>query len=318
MSTTAFPINPELTAVAIAYRNTEDSLIADSVLPRVPTAMKFKYTKYDPAQGFTVPQTKVGRKSEPNMVDFGGTDVNDECVDYGLDDLIPNSEIQAWEAMPKPASGGPIDPKQLSTMFLTNLIQLDREVRVANIIFNASNYVAGQQQTLSGTSQWSDYANSNPLSALLTALDVPLVRPNKMVIGRAAWTGLRQHPKVVQAIYKSQQGAGTISREQLAELLEIEEIIIGSAMVNTARKGQTATYNRTWGKHCALIYSNTQAAMNGQPTYGFTAQFGTKIAGSIPEQKAGLRGGERVRAGESVKEVICAPEAGYFFQNIVA
>ncbi len=318
MPTTAFPINPELCAVAIAYQNSADALIADSVLPRVPTAMKFKYTKYDAAQGYTVPQTKVGRKSEPNMVDFGGTDVNDECADYGLDDLIPNSEIQAWEAMPKPATGGPIDPKQISTMMLSNLILLDREVRVAGTLFNAANYVAGQQQTLSGTSQWSDYANSNPLNALLAALDVPLMRPNKMVIGRAGWTSLRQHPKIVQAIYKSAQSAGTVSREQLAELLELEEICIGSAFVNTARKGQAASFNRTWGKHCSLIYSNTQAAMTGQPTYGFTAQFGGRIAGDIPEPKAGLRGGVRIRTGESVKEVICAPDVGYFFQNIIA
>ncbi|MFZ6687511.1 phage capsid protein [Undibacterium sp. SXout11W] len=318
MSTTAFPINPTLSAIAIAYRNSADSLIADGVLPRVPTALKFSYTKYDAAQGYTVPNTKVGRKSDPTMVDFGGTPINDECQDYGLDDLIPNSEIAAFDAMPKPATGGPIDPKSISTMMLTNLILLDREVRVANTVFNTANYSGSQQQTLSGTSQWSDYANSNPLNALLAALDAPLVRPNKLVLGRAGWTSLRQHPKVVQAVYKSQQGAGTVSREQLAELLELDEILIGSAFINTARKGQAASYARAWGKHAALIYSNTEAAMTGQPTYGFTAQFGTRIAGDIPAPTKGLRGGVIIRSGESVKEVICAPDVGYFFQNIVA
>ncbi|MDO8654196.1 MAG: phage capsid protein [Undibacterium sp.] len=318
MSTTGFPINPELSAIAIAYRNSSDSLIADAVLPRVPTPFRFKYTKYDAAQGYTVPQTKVGRKSEPNMVDFGGTDVTDECADYGLDDLLPNAEVEAFDAMPKPSTGGPISPKAISTMMLSNLILLDREVRVASAVFNAANYIGSQQQTLSGTSQWSDYVNSNPLSALLSALDTPLMRPNKLVIGRQAWTSLRQHPKVVQAVYKSAQSAGTISREQLAELLELEEICIGGAFVNTARKGQTAAYARTWGKHAALIYSNTQAAMSGQPTFGFTAQFGTRIAGEIPAPTKGLRGGVIIRTGESVKEVICAPDVGYYFQNCVA
>jgi hypothetical protein len=317
MSTTAFPINPTLAAIAIAYTNSADALIADKVMPRVPTGMKFNYTKYDSAQGYTVPQTKVGRKSEPTMVDFGGVLVPDECVDFGLDDLIPNTDIQAFDEMPKPDSGGPIDPKQISTMMLSNLILLDREIRVAGLVFNAANYVAAQQQTLSGTSQWSDYVNSNPLSAIMNALDAPLVRPNKMVIGRQGWTALRQHPKIVQAVYKSPQGAGTISTQQMAELLEIEEILVGSSFVNNARKGQAAQFNRTWGKSCAFIYSNKEAAMTGQPTYGFTAQFGTRIAGDIPEQKAGLRGGVRVRVGESVKEVICAPDVGYFFGNII-
>ncbi|MDD5249647.1 MAG: hypothetical protein PHY45_11710 [Rhodocyclaceae bacterium] len=317
LNTNAFPVNPQLTAIAIGYRNPDVNLIADAVLPRVPTAKKFNWTKYGAAQGYTVPDTKVGRKSEPTMVDFGGTLMPDETQDFGLDDLVPNDEIQAYEAMPKPASGGPIDPQALSTMMLTSLLELDREVRVAGEVFNTANYVAANQTTLSGTSQWSDYTNSNPLSAMMAALDSTLFRPNKMVIGRAAWTVLRQHPKIVQAVFKTVQGAGVVTKQALCDLLEIDEILVGEAWVNTARKGQTPTYARTWGKHCSLVFSSVQAAQTMQPTFGFTAQWGTRIAGALPEPKSGLRGGVRVRSGESVKEIISAPDAGYFFQNCV-
>lgn len=318
LSTTAFPVNPSLTAIAIGYRNPDVSLIADAVLPRVPVAKKFSYTKYDSAQGYTIPDTHVGRKSEPNMVDFGGVPVYDEVVDYGLDDLVPNDEQAAWESMDKPSIGGPIDPQALSTMMLTSLVELDREVRVSGTVFNAANYVAANQTSLSGTSQWSDYANSNPLAALLAAIDGTLFRPNQLVIGRPAWTILRQHPKIVQAVFKTVQGAGVVTKQALSDLLEIENIIIGDAWVNTARKGQPASYQRAWGKHCSLLFSSLQAAQMGQPTYGFTAAWGGRIAGALPEPKKGLRGGTLIRSGESVKEVICAPDAGYFFQNCVA
>ncbi|MGV8796604.1 hypothetical protein ACV373_31930, partial [Pseudomonas aeruginosa] len=60
MSNAPFPIDPELTAIAIAYRN--GRMIADEVLPRVPVGkQEFKFWKYDLAQGFTVPETLVGR-----------------------------------------------------------------------------------------------------------------------------------------------------------------------------------------------------------------------------------------------------------------
>ncbi|UVH84375.1 hypothetical protein NW342_22030 [Pseudomonas aeruginosa] len=73
MSNAPFPIDPELTAIAIAYRN--GRMIADEVLPRVPVGkQEFKYWKYDLAQGFTVPETLVGRKSKPNEVEFSATD----------------------------------------------------------------------------------------------------------------------------------------------------------------------------------------------------------------------------------------------------
>lgn len=314
--TTAFPVNTELTAVAIGYKNPEADLIADAVLPRVPTAKKFAYTKYDAAQGYTIPNTAVGRKSEPTMVDFGGTLVNDECIDFGLDDLVPNDEIDAWEAMPERANVP--SPLAVSTMLLTHLTQLDREIRVAGTVFAAATYPTGNKVTLSGTSQWSDRTNSDPVNAILGALDVPLIRPNVLVLGRATWTQLRQHPKVVQAIVRQGVSGGMVSRQAVADLFELEQILIGSAFYNTAKKGQTPTYARAWGKHAALLYVSPTAAQMMQPTFGFTAQWGTRVAGTIQEQKAGLRGGQRVRSGESVKEVISAADVGYFFENAVA
>ena len=318
LATVAFPVNPELTAIAIAFQNPAVQLIADSVFPRIPTPKKFAYSTYTVAQGYTVPDTKIGRKSEPNMVDFGGVLVNAECVDWGLDDLVPNDEIAAWEAMPKPATGGPINPIALSTMLLTGLVQLDREIRVAGIVFNTANYSGANQSTLSGTSQWSDQVNSNPLNAIAAALDIPLVRPNTLVLGQQTWTQLRQHPKIVQAIGRSAQLGGYAAREQFAGLLELNQILIGQAFYNTAKKGQAPVYSRAWGKHASLLNIDGLAAQLGQPTYGWTAQFGTRIAGEIPEPKKGLRGGTTVRSGESVMEVIASTDAGYFFQNAVA
>lgn len=318
MSQFSFPINPALTAIAMAYRNPDQVLIADSVLPRIPVAQTFKYTKYDIAQGFTVPDTRVGPKSNPNMVDFSGTEFQAAVEDFGLDDVVTESEILAFDAMPKPPTGGPLSPQELSTMMLMSLVLLDREVRAANLVFNAATYAAGNQATLAGTSQWSDQVNSDPVKAIGDALDIPVIRPNKMVLGRAAWTSLRRHPKIVQACRSSAQTAGIVSRQDVADLFELQEILVGEGFVNTARKGQTASMSRAWGKHCALIHSDNQAALQRQPTFGFTGQFNNRVAGVIPQPRIGLRGSELVRVGESVKEVIAAPDVAYFFQNCVA
>lgn len=319
MATTAFPVNPELTAIAIGYKNRDVDLIADQVLPRIQKGgKKFAYTKYTQADAYTVPDTKVGRKSEPTMVDFGGTLINDECVDWGLDDLVPNDEIEAWSAQVLPASGGPVSPMAKSASLLTGLIQLDREIRVANLVFAAANYPAGNKVTLSGTTQWSDFTNSNPVDAILVALDVPLFRPNVLVLGQATWSKLRQHPKMVQAVMGTSQTSGAITRQMAADLFEVQQIIVGAGFANTAKKGQTAAFARVWGKHAAALYVSPDAANADQPTFGFTAQFGTRIAGEIDEPKAGLRGGVRVRVGESVKEVISANDMAYFFENAVA
>lgn len=316
MSTTAFPLNPELTAVAIGYKNRDIDLIADQVLPRITTAKKFAYTRYNQADGYTVPATRVGRKSEPTMVDFGGTLVNDECVDWGLDDLLPNDEVEAWNQMPKPSTA--VGPLAKSTGLLTGLVMLDREIRVANTVFSSATYPSGNKVALSGTSQWSDFSNSNPLDALLAAMDVPLFRPNTVVLGQAVWTKLRQHPKVIQAANISAQTGGAITRQQLADLLEVRDVLIGAGFSNTAKKGKAPVFSRVWGKHCALLYVGTDLANADQPCFGFTAQFGTRIAGVFDAPRQGLRGGQIIRVGESVKEVISASDTGYFFENAIA
>lgn len=66
-----------------------------------------------------------------------------------------------------------------------------------------------------------------------------------------------------------------------------------------------------------MFVSEDQANAD-QPTYGFTAQFGQSVAGTIPDQRKGLRGGQIVRVGESVKEVIAANDAGYLFAAAIA
>ncbi|UUE75476.1 hypothetical protein [Pectobacterium aroidearum] len=79
-----FPIDPHLTSIAIAYRN--GSLIADSVLPRVPVGKsEFKWWEYDLADGFTLPNTSVGRTSQPNQVEFNATEETSSTSDYALD-----------------------------------------------------------------------------------------------------------------------------------------------------------------------------------------------------------------------------------------
>lgn len=92
MSNAPFPIDPELTAIAIAYRN--GRMISDEVLPRVPVGkQEFKFWKYDLAQGFTVPETLVGRKSKPNEVEFSATDETGSTEDHGLDAPVPQADI---------------------------------------------------------------------------------------------------------------------------------------------------------------------------------------------------------------------------------
>jgi hypothetical protein len=310
MAIRPFPVNAELTAVAALYRNPDVALIADDVLPRTPASASFKYLNWDLAQGYSVPDLKVGRKSYPNEVEFRGTEIADTVLDYAIDDFVPNQDIDD--------DNQGLDPLGAATTYLTGLLRLGREVRAANLVFAQATYPLGNRTALSGTSQWSDYTNSDPVTAILNALDIPVMRPNVAVFGQRVWTRLRNHPRVVSAVFGSNQSGQLVTRQMMAEVLEVQAVYVGAGFVNTAKPGQTASLARVWGNHAAFMYRDRAAGPQAGTTFGFTAERTGVMVGLISDDKRGISGGQTVRVMERVKEVVSANALGYYFENAVA
>lgn len=313
MAIANFPVDPYLTATSIAYRNTK--LIADEVLPRstVPTEI-FSYTEHDLGERFTVPETFVGRRSKPNQVDFKSDSKEIRTYDYALDDPIPVNDVK---------NAGPNqDPVGKSIEALTDLLMLAREVRAAALFFTLNNYLSTQRIPLSGTSQFNDFVNSDPIGVIEDALEIPILRPNRMVMGRQVWSKFKRHPQLVKTFYPSStDGKGMLTKAQVAELFELDEVFVGEGWLNTAKKGQSPNMARVWGKHISLTYHDPLASLDDKNrlTWGLTAQWGDRMAGNEYDRNGGGKDGAIVnRVGESVRELILASPLGYLIQNAVA
>ncbi|MEX1120865.1 MAG: phage capsid protein [Balneolales bacterium] len=305
--------DPELVAISIAYQNTR--LIADKVFPRKPVGKEeFKYYKFPKGSFITVPDTTAGRKGKLNEVNFEAEQVTDSTVPHGLKAPVPQSDIDN-------APDG-LSPLNITTEGLRDLVLLDREVRCANKAFDADEYAADNKVQLAGTDQWSDYANSSPIDDIETGLNVPMIRPNKLLIGQAAWSVLRQHPEIIAAVNKNDGDKGLATKAAVAELFELDEVIVGQGWVNIAKPGQPVNKVRVWGKHTLLFNDNATATptLGLGMTFGFTAQHGDPVAGTVPVPGGdmGLDGGVNVINGEKVKELIAANDLGYFIEDCVA
>ena len=104
------------------------------------------------------------------------------------------------------------------------------------------------------------------------ALDVPVMRPNVAVFGQRVWTRLRNHPRVVSAVFGSNQSGMLVTRQMMAEVLELQAVYVGAGFVNTAKAGQTPTLSRVWGNHAAFLYRDRAAGPQAGTTFGFTAE----------------------------------------------
>ena len=316
LASAPFQTHSRLTQIAMAEKPKD--FIADEVLPRISAPYKFRYTKGTNEDQFTIPDTRASRAGRLTEVEFGATLVDGSTDDHGLIAFVPYRDID--EARQQ---GGAWDPLAQASMGTSNLMELRREKRVADLVFDDGNYPTGHKVTLSGSDQWSNTA-SDPIKAILTALDACITRPNTLVVGQAVWTALRQHPKIVEAINMSGAGdkaSGVVMRESVARLLELDRVLVGAAWNQTAKRGQTPSYSRLWGKWAAVLHirrpSSTQDMM---PTFGFTAEAMARTVSLSDEPSRGVapRGSRAVKVSECVKELISWDTAGYVWKAAVA
>ncbi len=93
----------------------------------------------------------------------------------------------------------PIQAKQAKARLIMDIMLLNYEVAVASQI-NATNIP--NNTTLSGTDQWSDYTNSDPIADIDNAKEV--VRkasgkePNSIMLSQDTFVVLKRHPKVLE------------------------------------------------------------------------------------------------------------------------
>ncbi|WP_020185945.1 hypothetical protein [Methylopila sp. 73B] len=314
-----FPVSASLTAIAIGYRNTANMLIADRVLPPVAVfSERFKWIEYPIKEGFRLPDNRVGRTGEVNRVDFSANEKDSSVVDYGLEAPIPISDIEEARRM-RELGQSTVDPEQQAVEGIANYNLLARERRVSSLVHNPLSYAASRRIVLSGTSQFSDYVNSDPIGVIRAALEGTLIfRPNKLVMGSRVWFYLASHPKVINAVKGGLTTSGIVTKEQFAALFEgITEILVGEAYLDAAKWGQAVDLQRVWGNHIAAIHVNPQASTTSGVTFGYTATYGSAIAGRLQDPKIGLQGGVAVRAGTRERQLIVAPDVGFFIQNAV-
>lgn len=320
--TRPFVVDPILTAIAVGYRNPGMALIADRVLPRVGVYQEtFKWTEYPLKEGFTVPDTTIGRRGQPNVLEFTGTTREGATTDQGLDTDIPYTDIDA-ATRAREAGLTIIDPERRAAMELSNLVSLRREARVAAVVQDTNNFSAGRKVTLAAGDQFSSFATSDPYAVIDNGMNGTLIyRPNTIAMGRVVWNVIKRHPKLIKAV-KNDNGEGAITRQQFADLFEInpDRLLIGEGWINTANKGQAANLQQIWGKHIELLWIDPAkgATDDNSITWGMTAELGGKVSGSWDDPKIGLKGGKWVRVGEQVNEIVVAKDVGYQIRDAVA
>lgn len=183
-----------------------------------------------------------------------------------------------------------VRPSSTATLLVVNELMLGHEKEVADKLTVTATYATGNHTTLSGTSQLSDFTNSDPLDvfadARLALKYVPYATtPNSQIVAVMSpevWEILRQHPDLRGSFANSD---GLLGLDQMAEVMGVNRILIGAAYKDTADDAAaSATEARVWGKHIVYAFVNPSKAEQ-------TMSFGYTVFSRMPDT-AGIAGGD--------------------------
>jgi hypothetical protein len=170
-----------------------------------------------------------------------------------------------------------VDLSMRAVNVVMRALALGLEIDQATIARDATNYPTANKITLSGTSQWSDATNSDPLGDIDTGMEAIRratgMYPNVMVIPSAVYRVARSHPSVRDAFGGTT--AGSLGVDQLARAFDIPRVVVaGAVSASTAAPiGGPApddVFSDVWGKDVILAYAPEKPSGLEEPSYGYT------------------------------------------------
>jgi hypothetical protein len=322
-------VNRPLTNISVAYSQEAAGVefVADRAFPGIPVEMKsdlyYTYKRADFNRD-EMQQRALATESAGSGygLDSTGTyNCNVWALHKDVDDQI------------RANSDSPLSPDRDATIFLTNKALIRRENVWAGAYFKSGVWtgeVAGQA-TADSTHvvYWDTYGTSSPITDIRHAktqarLNSGGFAPNIGVFSRAVFDKLVDHPDFIDRTKYGQTAPNPAmaTRRIIAEILELEEVLVMDAVYNTAAEGATESTSFIGGLSAALFYRPRNAGLM-TPSAGYTFNW-TGLIGSTGG--AGLRiksfrmehlASDRVEIDAAFDMRVVSKDCGFFFSNVI-
>lgn len=319
-------VNKPLTNISIAFMQEATNFIADSVFPNIPVAMQSdRYYTYD--RGYfnrdEMKERAPGAESQGSGYSLDNTPTYYARV-YAFHHDVPDQlRANADSVLSLDADA----TKLISQKALIKREKLWVAAYFAGGIWTFDYDGVASAPTTAQVLQWND-ANSTPIEDVAAAMDLVLqetgMLPNKLILGRQVWTALKNHPDIIDRVKYGQTAPGTakMSLQALADLFEVEEIVVMQAIENTAKEGATNVHAFIGGKKALLVYAAPQPGLQ-VPTAGYTFSWtGLLGAGAMGGRVSKFRmeqlKSDRIEIEMAFDQKKVSADLGFFWDTVVA
>lgn len=319
-------VNTPLTNISIMFLQDPSEFVAARAFPVIPVNKQSdRYYVYNQADFY---------RDEMQIRGVGA-----EAAESGYRvDNTPNYFAEPW-ALKKPVpdqvrsnADAVVNMDLDATYFLTQKALIRREKVWAGNAFTTSKWakdVSGVASgAVAGTSflQWSNPL-SNPIEDIragkLYIKQNTGMPANVLVLSEPVWTVLVDHPDIVDRVKAGQTpgGPATVTRQAVAAILELDEIMVMGAVENTAAEGQTGVFSFIGGKSALLMHRTPRPGLmipTAGYTFAWTGLFGAGAEGNrIKRYRWEIIASDLIECEMAFDIKIIATNLGYFFATAV-
>ena len=303
-------VSRELSDWAFAY--IPENMIADEVFPIIPMDKQSDYYYIWTKDFWFRDHVKVRGPSAGYPQ--GGLELSSTtyfCINKGLAFPIADEVVENQDEV--------IDIEDAGAEWLGSQFGLHREIALAAAIMDNSAWTT--ETTLSGGSQWSDFANSDPIGDVDTGIQtiekLTGKTPNRLTISAEGWDKLKNHPDLLDR-YKHTE-VGILTPELVAKVLGIEKILVGRGAKNTAAEAATFAGAYIWPKNALLTYlTATPGKRIANAGYTFVWKRATGFPLQIKNVRDELHSGGTLLGDQAFDQKVTGADCGYEIINCVA
>ena len=316
-------IDRAMTNISVAYLQDASNFVADKVFPIVPVKRQsdvfYTYNKGD----FMRDEAQLrGAASESAGGDYGVEASSPYyCRKHAFHkDVTPEERANYDE---------PLDADIDATDFVSQKMLIRREMAWTDTFFKTGVWgteFEGAASASTGKLVHWDSPTSTPIqditSAAVDMASATGYKPNTLLLSPKAFNALKNHDDILDRIRYTQKGI--VTADLLATLFEVDKVLVGWGVVNSAAKGAADDVDFIMGKHALLCYANPRPALK-KPSAGYifswsglegAGNYGNRIV-RLPMDVLGL-GTERIEGEIAFDCKQVCKDLGVFFKDIVS
>lgn len=299
-------VDPVLTNLAVGYKNAE--FIAEKIFPQVFTDKEGVQVPVFGKGSFVEYDTKRAVGAASNVITL-------DAPNY-LPIVLEEHDLAAGVDYREQAESL-FNEQAKATRRATKGVQLRQETETAALLQAKSAYQSGHTKDLAATKKWSA-DNSDPLADIESARETVRaacgVRPGVLVVGASVLSQLKRN-KALLASLSANDRKSLLTVEQLKNLLELDDIIVGQAVSSVATGKPTKD---VWGKFASLIVRPdlvSDGNDEGEPAFGYTfRRRGMPVVDRYEEVGGKV---EYARYTDIRKAAVVGSACGFLFENAV-